>query len=233
MTDARVALVTGAARGLGTEIARQLVQRGLRVLVAARDLEAAREVSRALGSTTSPLELDVTSPTSINHAVQQGIERSGRIDVLVNNAGVALDGSQRAIGVDYRIVQDTWETNLLGTWRVADAVIPHMVTAGYGRVVNLSSNLASLTEMTEGQEPAYRVSKAAVSALTRVLAADLRETGILVNAASPGWTRTDMGGPRAPRSVEQGADTPVWLATLPSGDTTTGGLFYDRKPLPW
>ncbi|MFD8385642.1 SDR family oxidoreductase [Streptomyces sp. NPDC059679] len=233
MTDARVALVTGAARGLGTEIARQLVQRGLRVLVAARDLEAAREVSRALGSATSPLELDVTSPTSINHAVQQGIERSGRIDVLVNNAGVALDGSQRAIGADYRIVQDTWETNLLGTWRVADAVIPQMVTAGYGRVVNLSSNLASLTEMTEGQEPAYRVSKAAVSALTRVLAADLRETGVLVNAASPGWTRTDMGGPRAPRSVEQGADTPVWLATLPSGDTTTGGLFYDRKPLPW
>ncbi|MES4901327.1 MULTISPECIES: SDR family oxidoreductase [unclassified Streptomyces] len=233
MTDARVALVTGAARGLGTEIARQLVQRGLRVLVAARDLEAAREVSRALGSATSPLELDVTSPTSINHAVQQGIERSGRIDVLVNNAGVALDGSQRAIGADYRIVQDTWETNLLGTWRVADAVIPQMVTAGYGRVVNLSSNLASLTEMTEGQEPAYRVSKAAVSALTRILAADLRGTGVLVNAASPGWTRTDMGGPRAPRSVEQGADTPVWLATLPSGDTTTGGLFYDRKPLPW
>ncbi|MGW3568639.1 SDR family NAD(P)-dependent oxidoreductase [Streptomyces sp. NPDC000941] len=175
----------------------------------------------------------VTSPTSINHAVRQGIERSGRIDVLVNDAGVALDGSQRAIGADYRIVQETWETNLLGTWRVADAVIPHMVTAGYGRVVNLSSNLASLTEMTEDQEPAYRVSKAAVSALTRVLAADLRETGVLVNAASPGWTRTDMGGPRAPRSVEQGADTPVWLATLPPGDTTTGGLFYDRKPLPW
>jgi NAD(P)-dependent dehydrogenase (short-subunit alcohol dehydrogenase family) len=233
MADARVALGSGAARGLGREIARQLVQRGLRVLVAARDLEAARNVSRALGSATSPLELDVTSPASINLAVRQGLERSGRIDVLVNNAGVALDGPQRAIGVDYRIVQDTWETNLLGTWRVADAVIPHMVTAGYGRVVNLSSNLASLADMTEGQEPAYRVSKAAVSALTRVLAADLRETGVLVNAASPGWTRTDMGGPKAPRSVEQGADTPVWLATLPSGDTTTGGLFYDRKPLPW
>lgn len=203
------------------------------MLVTARDLEAAREVSRTLGPAASPLELDVTSPESINLAVRQALERSGRIDVLVNNAGVALDGSQRAIGVDYQIVQETWETNLLGTWRVADAVIPHMVTAGYGRVVNLSSNLASLADMTEGQEPAYRVSKAAVSALTRVLAADLRETEVLVNAASPGWTRTDMGGPRAPRSVEQGADTPVWLATLPSGDTTTGGLFYDRKPLPW
>ncbi|WP_079032079.1 SDR family oxidoreductase [Streptomyces specialis] len=125
------------------------------------------------------------------------------------------------------------EVDLLGAWRLADAVVPHMRSAGYGRIVKVSSNLGSLSLMTSGSEPAYRVSKAALNAMTRFLAADLTGTGILVNAASPGWVRADMGGPGAPRPPEQGADTPVWLATLPDDATTTGGLFYDRQPLPW
>lgn len=233
MTEAHVALVTGASRGLGKEIARQLLDRGLHVWVSARTLSHAEQACRALGPTAHPLLLDVTSPASITRAVAQATSQLGRIDVLVNNAGVT-DGPQRATRADFSLVRTTLDTNLVGAWRTANAVIPHMVAAGYGRIVNISSNLGSLHQMTnDAGEPAYRVSKAALSALTRVLAAELTETGILVNAASPGWTHTDMGGPNAPRSVEQGADTPVWLATLPTGDHTTGGLFYDREPLPW
>jgi NAD(P)-dependent dehydrogenase (short-subunit alcohol dehydrogenase family) len=233
MAESRVALVTGAARGLGAEISRQLIDRGLRVLVCARKRKQAESVCHNLGPAACPLVLNVTSTESITSAVQQAIAQTGRIDVLVNNAGVAIDGDQQAINVDFRILEATLETNLIGAWRMANAVIPQMVGAGYGRIVNISSNLGSLSLMTRGQEPTYRVSKAALNAMTRVLAADLVDTGVLVNAASPGWTRTDMGGPNAPRSVEQGADTPVWLATLPEGDETTGGLFYDREPLPW
>ncbi|MEV7978488.1 SDR family NAD(P)-dependent oxidoreductase [Streptomyces sp. NPDC086519] len=233
MTGPRVALVTGGARGLGAEIGRQLAQRGLRVLVSARNAEDAKRAADRLGPDALPLTLDVTSPRSVEAAVLRALGMTGRVDVLVNNAGIGIDGGQRAVGVDYRIVRETLETNLLGAWRVADAVIPHMVTAGYGRIVNLASNLGSLSLMTRGEQPAYRVSKAALSALTRILAADLDGTGVLVNAASPGWVRTTMGGPEAPRSVEQGADTPVWLATLPDGDKTTGGLFHERRALPW
>jgi NAD(P)-dependent dehydrogenase (short-subunit alcohol dehydrogenase family) len=231
--SARVAMVTGGARGLGTEIARQLIEVGLRVVIAARRGKDAEEVSRRLGPQAVALELDITSAVSVSSGVRQVIDDIGRIDVLVNNAGVALDGEQSALGIDYGVLQETLETNLIGSWRMAEAVAPHMVRVGYGRIVNLSSNLGSLALMTRGQEPAYRVSKAALNALTRVLAAELVGTGVLVNAASPGWTRTSMGGPNAPRSVEQGAETPVWLATLPDGDETTGGLFYDREPLPW
>jgi NAD(P)-dependent dehydrogenase (short-subunit alcohol dehydrogenase family) len=229
----RTALVTGGARGIGLEIGRQLADRGLRVLVGARRRAAAEEACRAIGRAALPLALDVTSAKSVTEAVREARELTGGIDVLVNNAGVSLDGELRAPYVDEDLLRSTLDTNLTGAWRVAEAVVPGMVEAGYGRVVNVTSSYGSLALMDSGRHPAYRVSKAALNALTRMLAAELAGTGVLVNAADPGWTRSGMGGPSAPRGPEEGADTTVWLATLPEGDRTTGGLFAERGPLPW
>ncbi|MDG9706672.1 SDR family NAD(P)-dependent oxidoreductase [Streptomyces sp. DH10] len=231
--DGRTALVTGGARGIGLEIGRQLADRGLRVLVAARKPEAAEEACRAIGPAAVPLALDVTSARSVTEAVQEARELTGGIDVLVNNAGVSLDGDLRPPYVDEDVLRATLDTNFTGAWRVAQAVVPGMVEAGYGRVVNVTSSYGSLTLMDSGRRPAYRISKTALNALTRMLAAELSGTGVLVNAADPGWTRSGMGGPSAPRGPREGADTPVWLATLPEGDETTGGLFADRRPLAW
>jgi NAD(P)-dependent dehydrogenase (short-subunit alcohol dehydrogenase family) len=229
----RTALVTGGARGIGLEIARQLADQGLRVLVGARRATAAEEACRAIGRAALPLALDVTSAASVREAVESARELTGGIDVLVNNAGVSLDGPLRPPYVDEDVLRATLDTNLTGAWRVAEAVVPGMVEAGYGRVVNLTSSYGSLSLMDSGRHPAYRVSKTALNALTRMLAAELAGTGVLVNAADPGWTRSGMGGQSAPRGPAEGADTPVWLATLPEGDGTTGGLFADRRPLPW
>jgi NAD(P)-dependent dehydrogenase (short-subunit alcohol dehydrogenase family) len=234
MSESRTALVTGGARGIGAEICRQLADRGLRVLVGARKPEAAEEVCRAIGPAALPLVLDVGSAPSVTEAVREARELvGGGIDVLVNNAGVSLDGDLRPPYLDEEVLLSTLDINLVGAWRMAEAVVPDMVRAGYGRVVNLTSSYGSLALMDSGRHPAYRVSKTALNALTRMLAGELAGTGVLVNAADPGWTRSGMGGPAAPRGPEEGADTPVWLATLPEGDGTTGGLFAERRPLPW
>lgn len=181
-----------------------------------------------------PLALDVSSAKSVTEAVREAAELTGGgVDVLVNNAGVSLDGELRPPYVDEEVLRATLDVNLVGAWRVAEAVVPGMVRAGYGRVVNLTSSYGSLALMDSGRHPAYRVSKTALNAFTRMLAGELSGTGVLVNAADPGWTRSGMGGPSAPRGPEEGADTPVWLATLPDGDETTGGLFAGREPLPW
>ncbi|MGI5192383.1 SDR family NAD(P)-dependent oxidoreductase [Streptomyces sp. CA-288835] len=229
----RTALVTGGARGLGTEICRQLANQGLRVLVAARKREAAEEACRGIGPAAVPLALDVTSAASVTEAVREAQGRYGTIDVLVNNAGVSVDASRTALELDEDTLRTTLDTNLVGAWRLAEAIVPGMARGGYGRVVNVTSSYGSLALMDSGRRPAYRISKTALNALTRMLAAELAGTGVLVNAADPGWTRSGMGGSAAPRGPEEGADTPVWLATLPEGDGTTGGLFADRKPLPW
>ncbi|MFG2129478.1 SDR family NAD(P)-dependent oxidoreductase [Streptomyces sp. NPDC048751] len=229
----RTALVTGGARGIGVEICRQLADRGLRVLVAARKREAAAEVCGRIGPAAVPLALDVSSAASVVEAVDEALGRFGTIDVLVNNAGVSLDGTRTALDLDEDALRATLETNLLGAWRLSEAVVPGMVRARYGRVVNVTSSYGSLSLMNSGRHPAYRVSKTALNALTRMLAAEVAGTGVLVNSADPGWTRSGMGGESAPRGPGEGADTPVWLATLPEGDGTTGGLFADRRPLPW
>lgn len=229
----RTALVTGGARGIGLEMCRQLADQGLRVLVGARGREAAEEACRVIGPAALPLPLDVTSAKSVSEAVREATGLTGGIAVLVNNAGVSLDRELRPPYIDEDILRATLDTNLTGAWRVAEAVVPGMVEAGYGRVVNVTSSYGSLALMDSGRHPAYRISKAALNALTRMLAAELSGTGVLVNAADPGWTRSGMGGPSAPRGPAEGADTPVWLATLPEGDETTGGLFADRRPLPW
>jgi NAD(P)-dependent dehydrogenase (short-subunit alcohol dehydrogenase family) len=229
MEDAPVAVVSGANRGLGLEVSRQLAALGLVVVMGSRDLAkgeaAARGVPRAI-----PLALDVADPASPPRLAAEVRARLGRCDVLVNNAGVHYDVSSRAASPDWRVVREALETNLLGAWRLAEAILPLMRERGRGRIVNVSSGAGSLASMGAGT-PAYSVSKAALNAFTRVLAGELAGTGILVNAVCPGWVATDMGGAGG-RPVEDGARGIVWAATLPDGGPT-GGFFRDGQPLEW
>ncbi len=230
----RVAVVTGANRGIGLEIARQLAALDLTVILTARDRVAAEATAAHLGAperSIVPRRLDVADQDSVDRFARAFRQEYDRMDVLVNNAGAYYDIFQQAVSADLRIVEAALQVNLLGAWRMCLVAIPLMRHHGYGRIVNVSSGAGAFAE-AGGGVPAYRTSKAALNMLTVTLAAELRGSGILVNAACPGWVRTDMGGPAAPKSVEEGADTPVWLATLPD-DGPTGGFFRDRRPIPW
>ena len=225
-----VAVVSGANRGIGREIGRQLLGHGLTVIVGARDPAQAEKSAGELGERAVPHQLDVTEQDSVDRLADTLDSDFGRCDVLVNNAGIMFD-SGAGIAPDLDAIRQHLETNLIGTWRLAAACIPLMQEGSYGRIVNLSTNLAQLSGMGGG-EPGYRASKTALNAMTRILAAELKGSGILVNAASPGWVQTSMGGRGAPRTIEEGADTAVWLATL-AGDGPTGGFFRDRRPIDW
>jgi NAD(P)-dependent dehydrogenase (short-subunit alcohol dehydrogenase family) len=231
----RVAVVTGANRGIGFEIVRQLARRGVRVVLTARDSqkgEAARARLAGEGLDVAFRALDVRDADQ-GRAVAAWVERElGQLDILVNNAGVLIDPKgTRAATVDGEVLRETLETNVVGALLATQACLPLMRARGYGRIVNVSSELGQLASMGVGT-PAYRISKAALNALTRALAAELSGTNVKANAMSPGWVRTDIGGPAAPRSVEEGADTAVWLATLPD-DGPSGGFFKDRTPIEW
>jgi NAD(P)-dependent dehydrogenase (short-subunit alcohol dehydrogenase family) len=232
----RVSLVTGANRGIGLEIARQLAQSGNRVIVGARNIaqgEAAARMLSSNGAKVFSAELDVTNETAIEKLVHKISSEVGRLDILVNNAGILIDESDLPSETNLKIVRTTFETNLLGPWRLCQALIPLMKRNDYGRIVNVSSGAGALSEMSRSlYAPAYSISKAALNALTTMLASELRGSNILVNAVCPGWVRTDMGGTSAPRSVEEGADTAVWLATLPDNGPT-GGFFRDRTRIEW
>jgi len=229
----RVAVVTGANRGIGFEVARQLAQRGVHVVITARNEQRGQEAVDILskqGLAVSFFPLDVTSDAST--AALSGHLQStyGRLDILVNNAGVALDKWMPSLDVSMDVFIRTYETNVFGVMRVSKALLPLMKRHGYGRVVNLSSNLGSLEKMG-GFSIAYRTSKTALNAITRVLAAEHKHDDLLINAMCPGWVKTELGGDDAPRTPEQAADTAIWLATLPTGGPT-GGFFQDRKPFP-
>ena len=232
----RVAVVTGGNRGIGIEICRQLAKvDGMHVVLAARDAkkgETAAQKLRDEGLDVEFYPLDVTSERSVKTFAGWLKSACKRCDILVNNAGVMLDPRGSRV-LDSTLVtwRDTLETNLIGPLLLSQALVPLMKRNDYGRIVNVSSGQGQLSDMGVGT-PAYRVSKTALNALTRTLAAELKGSGILVNSMCPGWVRTDMGGAGAPRTVEQGADTAVWLATLPD-DGPSGGMFRDRRSIPW
>jgi len=234
--EQRIAVVTGANRGIGFEICRQLGRRGgIRVFLTARDGtkgNAAAQKLRDEGLDVEFYPLDVTNEPGIKTFAGWLQGTCKRCDILVNNAGVMLDPrGSRVLDSKVKTYHDTLETNLIGPLLLVRALAPLMKQDGYGRIVNVSSGQGQLSDMGVGT-PAYRVSKTALNALTRTLAAELKGSGILVNSMCPGWVKTDMGGAGAPRTVEQGADTAVWLATLPD-DGPSGGFFRDRKSIPW
>lgn len=237
-----IALVTGANKGIGREISRQLAAKGILVLMGARDRERGEKAVADLRAQGIPVEfirIDVTSQPSVDQAVSEVNRRHGQLDILVNNAGIALDwfpGSELAV----ETLQKTYETNVFGVFRVTKALLPLLKKSKHGRVVNLSSALGSLTRSADPDSPlasrnmllAYCSSKAALNMITVQFANELKTSGIKVNAANPGFTATDMNQHRGPRTVEQAAATPVRLALLPD-DGPTAGVFSDEGSEPW
>jgi len=233
-SSVRVALVTGANRGIGFEVCRQLAGKDFVVLLTARDLAKAKAAADKLKSAgvIEPVVLDVGDASSIKHAAAEVERRYGRLDVLINNAGINYDTWETAEKADIDgTVMATVATNLLGPWRICQAFLPLLRKSKAARIVNVSSEAGSMAHMGAGP-PAYQVTKAALNALTRTLAGELRQSRILVNAVCPGWVATNMGGAGAPLSAAEGAAGIVWAATLPENGPT-GGFFRDGKPLPW
>ncbi|MBD2099199.1 SDR family oxidoreductase [Trichocoleus sp. FACHB-591] len=234
-SDRKIAVVTGANRGLGLETSRQLAKQGVYIILTSRDQAKGQAVVQQLQSEGLEVgyhPLDVTDAASVQQLAQFVRDQFGHLEILVNNAGIGLDFDNGSLfNLQIETLAQTLQTNLYGPILLSQALIPLMQIRGYGRVVNVSSGAGQLSEMNSGY-PSYRMSKTALNALTRILANELQGSNILVNSVCPGWVRTDMGGPDAPRTPEQGADTIAWLATLPDGGPT-GGFFRDRQPIPW
>ena len=214
-----ITLVTGATRGIGRELARQLAEKhDHHVLLGARDLERGRAVAAEIDGTVEAVELDVTDLATIHELAA----RIPALDVLVNNAGVELDPEGLALEPDWPAIEGTLDVNLLGPWRVTAALAPLLRRSPHPRIVNVSSSAGLAGLVDEVGQGSYAVSKAGLNMLTKIWAYEL--PGVLVNAVCPGWIRTDMGGQRAPLSIEEGMEGLVWLATLPD-DGPTGRFF--------
>jgi len=228
------ALITGANRGLGLEVVRQLSQQGFHVFAAARRREAGEKavvVLRESGAKVSVVELDVAQETSIRAAAQTVARQIAHLDVLVNNAAILDEESRSVFATEAATMREVLATNTIGPLLVAQALLPLLKKCPAGRIINVSSTAGSLNEMGT-YAPAYSISKAALNAVTRQLASALKGQGIAVNSVCPGWVRTDMGGRHAPRSLAKGAETIVWLATA-APQNLTGQFLRDRKVIPW
>lgn len=228
----RVALVSGANRGLGFEVAHQLSERGMTVLLGARDLDKGLHAARKLAGTAGDVvavQLDVTQQDQVDVLARWVDITYGRLDVLVNNAGAWYDPGASPASTGIAPVRAAMETHLFGSWRLCNAMLPLMRRRHYGRIVNVSSGCGAST--SDGANcPAYRVSKAALNAYTRALASELEGSGIQVNAVCPGWVATDMGGPGG-RPVTDGAAGIVWAACL--SEPLTGGFYRDGQRIAW
>jgi NAD(P)-dependent dehydrogenase (short-subunit alcohol dehydrogenase family) len=231
--DRRIAVVTGANRGIGLELVRQLARDGHTAILGARDLDKGTAAAAPLldmGLDVEARRLDVADPDGVREFAAALERDHGRLDVLINNAAIHYDTGQRGVDADLDVVREALETNVLGAWRTTQACLPLLRRSRSARVVNVSSGAGALTDMGGGT-PAYRVSKTALNALTRILAAELRGEGILVNSVCPGWVATDMGGAGG-RPVEQGAASVMWAVRL-GDDGPTGGFFRDGRSIDW
>jgi NAD(P)-dependent dehydrogenase (short-subunit alcohol dehydrogenase family) len=224
----RTALITGANRGIGQEIARQLAAAGVAVVVGSRDLTAGEVAARALGPDARAEQLDVSVPGSVAACERRLTDAGVEVDILVNNAG--LYTTTPLLTIDEHALVEALQVNFIGAWRTARAFVPGMRARSWGRVVNVSTGYAHFTDRVPGGG-AYGLAKASLNVLTRMIAAEAG-AGVKVNSMSPGWVATRMGGASAPRSVQDGADTAVWLATLPDNGPTDG-FYYDRQRIPW
>lgn len=238
----KVAVITGANRGLGLALSRQLAAQGILVVLTSRDKHKGLVICKELTKEELMVRyhpLDVDHAASIAQLKDFVVKEFGRCDILVNNAGIfpdaayakADDPRANVLHVELDTIKQTMQTNVYGPLLMCQAFLPLMRQNGYGRIINVSSGLGQLSEMGKGF-PSYRLSKTAINALTRMIAAEVDGENILVNSVCPGWCRTDMGGPEATRSVEQGVETMAWLATLPDGGPT-GKFFRDKEEIAW
>lgn len=238
MSD-KVAIVTGANRGLGLEAVRQLAQRGMTTILTCRDAAKGEAAAQSLQQQGLPVvfhQLDITQESSVKTLKQWVQQQYGRVDILINNAGIFPDTSGpnefiSAFDVSVEVLRLGMETNLYGAFRMCQTFIPMMQARNYGRVVNVSSGMGQFEGMNGGY-PAYRTSKTALNTVTCLFADELKGSNVLINSMCPGWVRTDMGGANADRDVSEGVDTMIWLATLSDG-SKSGGFFRDRKQIAW
>jgi NAD(P)-dependent dehydrogenase (short-subunit alcohol dehydrogenase family) len=232
--DKQVALVTGGNRGIGYELVKQLALKGFKVILASRDPKRGHESAQKLKESdldVSFVVMDVEDQESIRQAAITVNERYGRLDVLINNAGVYLDEYEKLLTMDPSMLEKTMRTNFFGVYHVIYSFIPLMKKQGYGRIINVSSELGAMREMSVQGTGAYKLSKLALNGLTQLVAAEIKGD-IKINAVCPGWVSSDMGGPSAPRTPKQAAESILWLATIgPEGPN--GGFFRDGKPIGW
>lgn len=234
----KIAVITGANRGLGLALSEAMAQRGFKVLMAMRNPDKAQKTLNALsmkGLDVVPMKLDVSQEKSISDFVETIKREYGFVDVLVNNAGILIDsedgGNSSLFKTKASTLQKSFATNAMGPFLLTQKIFPLMKQEGYGRIVNVSSGMAQLSEK-QNASASYRLSKTALNMVTNLFASEVQGEDICVNSVSPGWVRTDMGGPNADRSVEQGIKGILWAATLPKGGPN-GGFFRDGEALSW
>ncbi|GAB1770556.1 SDR family oxidoreductase [Priestia megaterium] len=230
----KVALVTGGNRGIGYELVRQLAVDGFKVILTSRNSESGHKAMQKLKDShldVSFLTMDINNQTSIGQAAAKVSEQYGRLDVLINNAGIYLDKNQKLVDMDPSVLEKTLETNFFGAYHVIRSFMPLMEQQAYGRIINVSSEYGAMSEMSSPGVGAYKLSKLILNGLTQLIAAESTKD-IKINAVDPGWVSSDMGGPSAPRTPQQAASSILWLATIgPEGPS--GGFFKDGKQINW